>query len=108
MPQHLITTTATPTRCPRCQAPVLAGHAEGVPARVDPTPLDEHGEAAALLDGRTTYNLLVELTGRRYLVPRTSIEIAAPRRCDVVADHQCRPGSSPPPPAAPPADNTLF
>jgi len=100
MNRHLITTAATLTRCPRCGVWTLTGHAEGEPARADPLPLDEHGEYAALMAGRTTYNLHVEITGRRYLTPRTSIEIAAPRRCVVVTAHRCgRPiGSAPPPP----------
>jgi hypothetical protein len=103
--QYLITTQATPHRCPRCNAWTLTGHAEGVLAHVDPIPLDAHGELAALMDGRTTYNLHAELTGRQYLAQRTAIEIAAPRRCVVLTAHRCgrQIGVMPTPPAPPPA-----
>lgn len=53
--EHFICTKASPGTCPRCRRPILTATAEGLPARVDATPLDPAGELAALLAGLHTY-----------------------------------------------------
>lgn len=56
MAEHFVTTTAKEARCPRCGAATLTAHDEGMPARVDVTPLRDHtAEIVALLENRRTY-----------------------------------------------------
>lgn len=77
--------------CPLCRATVLAGldgDAAALPIRCDPTPLTQMGEAVALLQGRTTYDLLPAKTGRE-LHERTTHFINKPRRYLVFAAHKC-------------------
>lgn len=77
--------------CPSCRATVLAGldaDMAALPVRCDPTPLTEMGEAVALLQGRTTYDLLPTKTGRE-LHERTPHFISKPRRYSVFATHKC-------------------
>lgn len=108
MRQHLITTPATLQPCRRCGDWTLTGHAEGRLVHAHPIPLNAHEEAQALLDGRSTYNLHIQLMGTQMLLHwRSSFEIAAPRRCPVVTDHRCgrpigTPHPTPPPRPAPP------
>ncbi len=56
--QHLITTTAEPSTCPRCRQPILFALDEGLPARVDVQPIAQADEPAVLLSGRWTYTRL--------------------------------------------------
>ena len=104
---HLITTgvlspdgtgrRASARTCPRCKVNVLAGDDADRIARlavVDPTPLNQLGEALVLLEGRATYDLMLE--GERLVLnPRTGYWIT--RRpagtwlnSDVVPEHVCR------------------
>jgi hypothetical protein len=77
--------------CPHCRTTVLAGldaDSAALPIRCDPTPLTLMGEAVALLQGRTTYDLLAVKTGRE-LYERTAYSIKKPRRYQVFATHKC-------------------
>lgn len=49
------------TRCHNCQTPVLAGHIEGIPRRLDPDPLTDIG----VLAYRPTSRALCTVTGGR-------------------------------------------
>lgn len=105
MSQHLITTVATETDCPRCGAVILAGVAEGLHARVDPTPLTSDAEILALAVGRWTYTH----TSVGELVRRDFGRITGNRhlRGPTLPDHQCgqRLAPVPPPPPAVTADD---
>lgn len=94
-----VTDWARPTRCLHCRRPVI----EGLDAKIlaftatcDPWPLDPTGELLALLDGRTTYELVAE-GGRRRLYRRPPQRIAAAPpgqrshagRFDTLATHRC-------------------
>ncbi|MCX4474835.1 hypothetical protein OOK41_31745 [Micromonospora sp. NBC_01655] len=87
MRQHFISTTATEARCPRCHAALLTALDEGLPVRVDATPLpDRAAEINALLDGRWTYTH----TANKHLVIRDEHRIAAnTMRGTVHAEHKC-------------------
>ena len=95
-----VTRGARTQPCPRkCGATVLAGLDADVcalTAFTDPQPISPLGEAAAVLDGRDTYDVWgrfgVELDHR------DATRIAGPRRWPVVAAHQC---GAPPLPADP-------
>ncbi|MFI6160370.1 hypothetical protein ACIA59_10520 [Micromonospora haikouensis] len=85
--RHLISTVATETRCHRCHAPILTALDDGVPARVDATPLpDRTAEINALLDGRWTYTH----TANRHLVIRDEHRIASTTITGTIhAEHKC-------------------
>lgn len=53
--EHLISTPAKPARCQDCGAAILRGYEGGMPARVDPAPVNALGEILALVAGRWTY-----------------------------------------------------
>ncbi|MEV4158993.1 hypothetical protein [Nonomuraea dietziae] len=77
--------------CPRCDAKILHGldsDRAGVPVRCDLTPLDEVGEAIAVITNRATYDLIPG-RGRRELEPRSAWHISRPRRYPVIAIHKC-------------------
>src|SRR5688500_14484681 len=83
----LATTNAKPTTHPRCGAVVLTGHAEGLHARVDLTPLNRAGEIAAICAGLQTYTLT-----RSGLVHRDTTRIAGTALTGagpVLAEHRC-------------------
>lgn len=87
MSGHLITTPVTADLCPRCKAVILIGWAEGLHARVDPTPLNRDGEIATLLAGLQTYTLT-----RSGLVHRDATRIAGGTlsKCGrTVPQHKC-------------------
>ncbi|MFP3968615.1 hypothetical protein SMC26_40395 [Actinomadura fulvescens] len=90
-----VDTTVRPHRCPRCGAAILRGYdAEiaAILAVVDPLPIeDQADELAAILAGRTTYDLI----GMRdkALNPRDEYRIAH-RRHTILAAHRC-PGPVP-------------
>lgn len=88
--QHLVTTRAKVGTCPDCRRIVLAGVAEGLMVRLDPQPLNAHGELAARLAGRWTFDL--SATGEIWYRCRFTITV---RRHRVLADHEC---ALPPPP----------
>ena len=83
----LITSLVTAAIHPRCGATVLTGHAEGLFARVDLTPLNRAGEIHALVAGLQTYTL-----SRTGLVHRDAGRIAGQALADmgpVLAEHRC-------------------
>lgn len=52
-----------PTTCPHCGSAILAGQAAtGLWTNLEPWPLDDHGEAAALADGGHTFDLAKDMT----------------------------------------------
>ena len=79
---HLITSRVKGRTCGRCRAPILYGHDEGIPVRVDTAPLPRLARAAALLTGRSVYTL----TSSGYLVRHTG---QRPPVGQVVTDHVC-------------------
>ena len=89
---HLISTVANETACPRCHGAILTALDEGLPARVDTTPLPNHqAEIAALLTGRRTYTQLP--TGE--LAHRDPDRITDPNlRGTIHAEHKCPPQPS--------------
>lgn len=77
--------------CPRCHMAIITGLDADVAAllvRVDPTPVDEIGEAKALLSGRTTYDL-VGGNKRKEIYPRERDHIAKSRKYPVLPQHRC-------------------
>lgn len=89
-------------RCPRCKAPILAGHDDlGLPVNVDPTPITRTAELQLFLAGRPTYEV-----SRGELVHRDRWRIRRPASGGVVPEHVCNlhldPGLlEPPRPIAP-------
>lgn len=84
--------------CQKCGAPILAGLDADKCAlyvRADITPIDEIGEALALMQGRRTFDLVGNWQ-RKELEYRHSWNIKAPRRYPVLAEHRCH---APLPPA---------
>lgn len=87
MTDHLVSTPAKDTQCPRCQAPLLEALDEGLRARVDTQPLDPGDEIGVLMAGLWTYTL----TANGHLVHRDAgrIESGSPRGT-IHAQHRCR------------------
>ena len=93
MTNFLATTPVSGAVCRRCRTLTLTGHAEGLRATVDLTPLSPAGELSALLAGRWTYTLM-----RTGLVHRDAGRIAGnglPADAPILAEHRC--GYTPPP-----------
>lgn len=86
---HLATTPARETTCPRCGAAMLIGLAEGLTAKVDIDPLpDRLAEIAALLANKSTYTRL----GNKELVHRDAGRITDPKlQGHIHAEHRCPP-----------------
>lgn len=84
---HLITTAPNVITCRSCGRPLLAVTVGGLDRHVDPAPLTELGELAALMSGRVTYDLSGSLAD--HLIRRTVHRIAVPRGLPVVAEHRC-------------------
>ncbi|AGL13858.1 hypothetical protein [Actinoplanes sp. N902-109] len=82
---HLETTAPTVTLCARCRRTVIVGLAEGIPARVDPTPIAPAAEAALAAAGRQTYTLRRTGLIQRDASRRADRSLASP----VLAQHQC-------------------
>ena len=89
------------SRCGQCRAWTLSGlddEVAALPAVCDPTPLDRHGEVAALLTGRATYDLHLIPTPR--LRWRTAGQIshkpADPATALVLPAHACGQPLAPP------------
>lgn len=87
MTRHLISTVAGDHRCDRCRAPIITALDDGIPARVDATPLrDRQAEIAALLDGKWTYVLTIN----RHLIHRDADRITANNIAGTIhAEHKC-------------------
>lgn len=87
MTQHFISTVAAEATCPRCRARTLTALDEGIPARVDATPLpDRQAEIAALLNGQWTY----VLTNNKHLAIRDASRITGNSlRGTIHAEHKC-------------------
>lgn len=87
--------------CRTCHAQVVRGLDADVAAitvTADPQPIDQLGEALALLSGRGTWSLL-QRDGHWSLSPRDQWRIAAQKPATVLAEHRC---GSPPLPAGSP------
>lgn len=83
--RHLETTTPAVHPCRHCRRPVIAGLAEGLPARTDPAPLDPAAEALAVAAGRVTFTLQ-----RAGLVQRDASRRADPTLTGpILAAHDC-------------------
>lgn len=83
--------TATLRTCPHCHTPVLSGlDADNCAfsVRADPTPINEIGEALALLTGRRTFDLVGNASGKRLYV-REEHNIKSGRRYLVFPEHRC-------------------
>lgn len=77
--------------CPRCNIPTLRGlddERAGLPARADIDPVDEIGEALALIQGRATYDLVGD-SRKKELEYRYEWHIRKPRKYPVLAAHKC-------------------
>lgn len=84
----MITTAPSLITCRRCHRPVLAATVGGLDRHVDTATLNDVGELAALIEGRTTYALVTE----DYLSRRSAHDIAVgPAKRPVLADHTCAP-----------------
>lgn len=78
--------------CPKCSRPVLAGldsEKAGIPTRCDPTPIDERGEAIALLAGLLTYDRVINELGKPQIAVRNVFHMQEPRRWPVLREHRC-------------------
>lgn len=85
--QHLASTTAEPTHCRHCGAPILTALDTGFTARVDAHPILPSVELVVLLSGRRTYTH----THGRQLVQRTAARITANYpRGPLHAEHVCK------------------
>jgi hypothetical protein len=86
MTRHLVTTQTTTGACPRCKASILVAVSEGLPVRVDTTPIDAAQEIQALVEGRWTYTL----TTARELLHRDRLRIrATDHRNTIHRQHRC-------------------
>jgi hypothetical protein len=83
--RHFETTRVHIHACAHCHATVIYGLAEGIPARVDPHPVDAHVELRALTAGRGTYTLTRTGLVHRDACRRRDPALAAP----VLAEHDC-------------------
>lgn len=84
--RHLINTRPRADTCPTCRHIVITARTRGWPTTADPQPLNNLGEAAALLAGRATFNLHHDRLTRR-----DHFRIAGNRqpRGTVIATHRC-------------------
>lgn len=80
----MITTKIIAATC-RCGQIILTGYAEGLPARVDPHPINASGHISAVISGRWCYALtktgLVHLDSDRVGSPTIRGPILATHRC---------------------------
>jgi len=83
--RYLETTAPVVHTCWRCGRPILYGLAEGIPARVDITPISSAVEAAYTAAGRATYTLRRSGLIHRDQSRRSDPSLASP----VLAAHQC-------------------
>ncbi|MGW0039842.1 hypothetical protein [Gordonia sp. NPDC003376] len=80
------TTDLTPTRCPRCHTPVLAGRVEALDRLIDTDPLTEIGVIAY----RATERTLFTVTGPRARVVSSFFRWPpADRTTTVHVEHAC-------------------
>lgn len=82
---------AKPGTCRRCGAPVLRGEDHdriAAPATVNPEPVTRHAEVAAILTGRTSYNLI--RGALHYREPTWTA--GKPSRHPIHLDHTCTTG----------------
>src|SRR6478672_8013207 len=100
-----LTTRAQTLPCPRCGATTiraLTASPGAYEAITDPVPLTAMTEAAALLKGKLTYDLVGDVTGYWQLIRRDQHRIKH-RDHPVLATHQC-PGPIPWTPPRPPVE----
>lgn len=77
--------------CKKCGATILTGLDADIAAlkvEIDPTPITPLGEAVALLQGRSTYQLHTA-RGARQIHHRNDWNITAPRTRPVYPAHRC-------------------
>lgn len=89
MGEHLVSTPATPSTCPRCRAATLTGLAEGLIAHADTQPISHTDEAALQAAGHTTYALIAG-----ELVHRDDTRTSPTEQLH--AEHHCPPPQPPP------------
>jgi hypothetical protein len=113
--QHFITTIAKIVICGRCRQPILTGHAEGIPARVDATPVNRFGEIEAIREGRSTYQLrggrLVYRQSEQILHDNGEVQpILIAHRCgtDISTRYRSNSASTSQPASQPISDTPLF
>lgn len=85
--QYLITTTPSLIQCYGCNRPVLAATVGGLDRHIDTACLTPAGELAALLQGRSTFELHNDVLIRR---GPEKIRAGLPGR-PVLAEHSCDP-----------------
>lgn len=79
--------------CNSCGCYVLAAQVQGQPTAADTQPLDGESYRAALIAGRSTYDVIAEAGRPRLLRLRTAS--VSGTACDIVASHPCAAGVSP-------------
>lgn len=105
MSQHLITTPARAATCNACGSTVIHAVTGGLTTITDTTPLSVNEEIAAILAGRSTFDL--QTAGNQlYLEWRDVTRIRAGRNYPVLAIHGCARGAQHPIPPAP-SNNSL-
>ena len=86
--RHLETTSPVVHICPRCHRSIVYGLAEGIPARVDPAPVDTlRDEPWLVLAGRQTYTLTRTGLVHRDAGRRADPDLTGP----VLPEHHCDP-----------------
>lgn len=76
--------------CNSCGCYVLAARVQGRPVAADTQPLDAESYRAALIAGRSTYDVIAEAGRPRQLRLRTAS--VSGTACDIVASHPCAAG----------------
>lgn len=89
--EYLITTTPSLITCRLCGSPLLAVTVGGIDRHIGTACLNPAGELAALLAGRSTFELHGEVLVRRYpekiLAGKPGAPVLADHSCDRVPDH---------------------
>ena len=85
--EHLITTAPSLIQCQTCHRPVLAATVGGLDRHIDTACLNPAGELAALLSGRSTYEMRNDMLVRRGPEKIRAGSPGAP----VLAEHSCAP-----------------
>lgn len=85
--QHFVSTQPQLQLCAGCGALLLAGHADGLPYRVEMDPINRAGEIAAVLDYVPTFQLMFG-----WLQQRTAYEMDRypAEQIAVLVQHKCR------------------
>lgn len=86
---HFVTTSPTSERCGRCGRLRLAGLGDGIPYRVEPVPLNVHGELRVRLAGRRSFRLVAGRLCWRSPESITADNRPGRHRPIVFGDHAC-------------------